>query len=202
MRNSNDHAKSNDKSFGARTVTALKSAAQRGKRLIEMASGTPASNVALVYGSALVLVPVTGVLAHGLSPMLGLGGPVAYAVTGTMYLGALAAGLITTGFLANGALENFYERSERKANQARLKRLELERPAALARLKAELAAQAKLRNEVHEQQMRLTREKFRGMYLTAQSATPRSAMNSISPSVTTSGARPATAQSKSDRLSL
>ena len=202
MRNSNDHAKSNDKSFGARAATALKSAAQRGKRLIEKASGTSVSNVALVYGGALVAIPVSGVLAHGLSTMLGIVGPVAYAVTGGMYAGAVAAGLITTGFLANGVLKNFNERSERKANQARMKELELERPANIARLKAELAAQAKLRNEVYEQQMRHTREKFRGAHQAVQSVPPRSAMHSISPSVVTSAPRPTTAQPKSDRPSL
>ena len=202
MRNSNDHAKPNDKSFGARAATALKSAAQRGKRLIEKASGTSVSNVALVYGGALVAIPVSGVLAHGLSTMLGIVGPVAYAVTGGMYAGAVAAGLITTGFLANGVLKNFNERSERKANQARMKELELERPANIARLKAELAAQAKLRNEVYEQQMRHTREKFRGAHQAVQSVPPRSAMHSISPSVVTSVPRPTTVQSKSDRPSL
>ena len=181
MRNSNDHAKPNDKSFGARAATALKSAAQRGKRLIEKASGTSVSNVALVYGGALVAIPVCNALAWSLTTMLGIGGPVAYAVTGAMYAGAGVAGLITTGFLANGIISASADRSIRAASKA---------------------ASAGVGSSVSTAKAGAAGPAVRAAHQAVQSVPPRSAMHSISPSVVTSAPRPTTAQSKSDRPSL
>jgi len=181
MRNSNDHAKPNDKSFGARAATALKSAAQRGKRLIETISGTSASNVALAYGGALVAIPVCNALALGLATMLGMSGLAVYHAGAVMFTGAVAFGSLTTGFLANGIICASADRSIRAASKA---------------------ASAGVGSSVSTAKAGAAGPAVRAAHQAVQSVPPRSAMHSISPSVATSAPRPTTAQPKSDRPSL